>query len=70
MESSSVLAGLGWDYRQEVLSSLGYLVLNAQGFGRLNILEQRYLEGMSHGIVPVAIQLPRHVEEFLDGVQH
>ena len=68
MEDSNVLVGLGWDCRREVLSSLGYLVLNALGFGRLNILERRYLEEMSLGIVKVVTLLIRLVAGFHDGV--
>jgi len=69
MEDSNVLVGLGWDCRREVLSSLGYLVLNALGFGRLNIQGQKYLEETSLGFVPVVIQPIRLAEGYLDGVK-
>tara|TARA_R110001632_G_C11326294_1_gene416102 strand:+ start:492 stop:713 length:222 start_codon:yes stop_codon:yes gene_type:complete len=68
MEGSSVLAKHGWDYLREDLESLDYLALNAQGFGRSNILKLKYSEGMLHGIARVVTQLIRLVEGYHDGV--
>ena len=68
MVDSNVLARHGWDFHREDLESLDYHVINAQGFGKSNTLGQRSLEGMSHGIVRVAIRPIQSVEGYHDGV--
>ena len=69
MEDSNVLVGHGWGCQREVHLLLVYHVLNALGFGRLNIQGQKYLEETSLGFVPVVIQPIRLAEGYLDGVK-